>query len=74
MKLDAERFRALEASSAYGITLRPNGHHGMLLYIHDILGSQCDWATGKTLGECVDQYVREQARKRRDVMVTLPDR
>lgn len=72
LKRDADRFRALEANSQHGITLRPNGSHGMLLYIHGSLREKCEDAPGGTLGECVDWYMRHSARAKRLMRATMP--
>jgi hypothetical protein len=72
LKRDAERFRALELNSTHGITLRPNGNHGMLLYIHGALREECEDASGGTLGECVDSYMRHSARAKRLIRAAMP--
>lgn len=76
LERDAERYRALERHSAFGITVRPNGRTH-LLYVHGCIASEMPPPIERDgFGECVDALVRQDARAKalpRSEQVTMPD-
>jgi hypothetical protein len=87
LERDAERYRALDRHSAFGITARPNGRE-YLLYVHGCIASEMPPPIeASDLAECVDRLIVKDSRAKelkrsnaptlpppRNTQVTLPDR